>query len=179
MPTLSDLFEKDVQELENEGILFSSLEKLVAWGRSNSVWPMTFGLACCAIEMMASTDARNYLARFGSEVFRASPRQADVLIVAGRLSKKMAPVMRRVYDQMPDPKWVISMGACASSGGMFNNYAIVQNVDSVVPVDIFVPGCPPRPEGLIYGVMQLQKKIRGEAFGDEGIPLPMVEAWTR
>ena len=179
MPTLSDLFEKDVQELENEGILFSSLEKLVAWGRSNSVWPMTFGLACCAIEMMASTDARNDLARFGSEVFRASPRQADVLIVAGRLSKKMAPVMRRVYDQMPDPKWVISMGACASSGGMFNNYAIVQNVDSVVPVDIFVPGCPPRPEGLIYGVMQLQKKIRGEAFGDEGIPLPMVEAWTR
>jgi NADH-quinone oxidoreductase subunit B len=179
MPTLADLFEKDVQELENEGILFSSLEKLVAWGRSNSVWPMTFGLACCAIEMMASTDARNDLARFGSEVFRASPRQADVLIVAGRLSKKMAPVMRRVYDQMPDPKWVISMGACASSGGMFNNYAIVQNVDSVVPVDIFVPGCPPRPEGLIYGVMQLQKKIRGEAFGDEGIPLPMVEAWTR
>ena len=179
MPTLKDLFEKDVQELENEGILFSSLEKLVAWGRSNSVWPMTFGLACCAIEMMASTDARNDLARFGSEVFRASPRQADVLIVAGRLSKKMAPVMRRVYDQMPDPKWVISMGACASSGGMFNNYAIVQNVDSVVPVDIFVPGCPPRPEGLIYGVMQLQKKIRGEAFGDEGIPLPMVEAWTR
>ena len=179
MPALSDLFEKDVQELENEGILFSSLEKLVAWGRSNSVWPMTFGLACCAIEMMASTDARNDLARFGSEVFRASPRQADVLIVAGRLSKKMAPVMRRVYDQMPDPKWVISMGACASSGGMFNNYAIVQNVDSVVPVDIFVPGCPPRPEGLIYGVMQLQKKIRGEAFGDEGIPLPMVEAWTR
>ncbi len=179
MPTLSDLFEKDVQELENEGILFSSLEKLVAWGRSNSVWPMTFGLACCAIEMMASTDARNDLARFGSEVFRASPRQADVLIVAGRLSKKMAPVMRRVYDQMPDPKWVISMGACASSGGMFNNYAIVQNVDSVVPVDIFVPGCPPRPEGLIYGVMQLQKKIRGEAYGDEGIPLPMVEAWTR
>jgi NADH-quinone oxidoreductase subunit B len=179
MPSLADLFEKDVQELENEGILFSSLEKLVAWGRSNSVWPMTFGLACCAIEMMASTDARNDLARFGSEVFRASPRQADVLIVAGRLSKKMAPVMRRVYDQMPDPKWVISMGACASSGGMFNNYAIVQNVDSVVPVDIFVPGCPPRPEGLIYGVMQLQKKIRGEAFGDEGIPLPMVEAWTR
>ncbi len=179
MPSLADLFEKDVQELENEGILFSSLEKLVAWGRSNSVWPMTFGLACCAIEMMASTDARNDLARFGSEVFRASPRQADVLIVAGRLSKKMAPVMRRVYDQMPDPKWVISMGACASSGGMFNNYAIVQNVDSVVPVDIFVPGCPPRPEGLIYGVMQLQKKIRGEAYGDEGIPLPMVEAWTR
>ncbi len=179
MPTLTDLFEKDVQELENEGIVFATLEKLVAWGRSNSLWPMTFGLACCAIEMMASTDARNDLARFGSEVFRASPRQSDVLIVAGRLSKKMAPVMRRVYDQMPDPKWVISMGACASSGGMFNNYAIVQNVDSVVPVDIFVPGCPPRPEGLIYAVMQLQKKVRGEAMDDFGTPLPMVEAWTR
>jgi NADH-quinone oxidoreductase subunit B len=176
---LKDLFEKDVQELENEGILFSSLEKLVAWGRSNSLWPATFGLACCAIEMMASTDARNDLARFGSEVFRASPRQADLMIVAGRLSKKMAPVMRRVYDQMPDPKWVIAMGACASSGGMFNNYAIVQNVDSVVPVDIFVPGCPPRPEGLIYGVMQLQKKVRGEATDGMGSPLPMVEAWQR
>ena len=138
---LKDLFERDVQELEREGILFTTLEKLVAWGRSNSLWPATFGLACCAIEMMASTDARNDLARFGSEVFRASPRQADVMIVAGRLSKKMAPVMRRVWEQMPDPKWVISMGACASSGGMFNNYAIVQNVDSVVPVDVYVPGC--------------------------------------
>ncbi|HEX2863036.1 MAG TPA: NADH-quinone oxidoreductase subunit B family protein [Deinococcales bacterium] len=174
-----DLFEKDVQELESEGILLTSLEKLVAWGRSNSLWPTTFGLACCAIEMMASTDARNDMARFGSEVFRASPRQADVMIVAGRLSKKMAPVMRRVYDQMPDPKWVISMGACASSGGMFNNYAIVQNVDSVVPVDIFVPGCPPRPEGLIYAVMQLQKKVRGAATDEAGNPLPKVEAWTR
>jgi NADH-quinone oxidoreductase subunit B len=176
---IKDLFEKDVQELENEGILFTTLEKLVAWGRSHSLWPATFGLACCAIEMMASTDSRNDLARFGSEVFRASPRQSDVMIVAGRLSKKMAPVMRRVYDQMPDPKWVISMGACASSGGMFNNYAIVQNVDSVVPVDIFVPGCPPRPEGLIYGVMQLQRKIRGEALDEMGIALPMVEGWAR
>ncbi|MBB6096984.1 NADH-quinone oxidoreductase subunit B [Deinobacterium chartae] len=176
---LRDLFEKDVQELENEGILFSTLEKLVAWGRSNSLWPATFGLACCAIEMMSSTDARNDLSRFGSEVFRASPRQADVMIVAGRLSKKMAPIMRRVYDQMPDPKWVISMGACASSGGMFNNYAIVQNVDSVVPVDIFVPGCPPRPEALIYAVMQLQKKVRGEARSEDLVQLPMVEAWTR
>lgn len=174
-----DLFEKDVQELETEGILMTSLEKLVGWGRSNSLWPATFGLACCAIEMMASTDARNDMARFGSEVFRASPRQADVMIVAGRLSKKMAPVMRRVYDQMPDPKWVISMGACASSGGMFNNYAIVQNVDSVVPVDIFVPGCPPRPESLIFAVMQLQKKVRGAATDQDGGTLPKVEAWTR
>ncbi len=176
---LMDLFESDVMELENEGILFSTLEKLVAWGRSNSLWPATFGLACCAIEMMASTNTRNDMARFGSEVFRASPRQSDVMIVAGRLSKKMAPVMRRVYDQMPDPKWVISMGACASSGGMFNNYAIVQNVDSVVPVDIFVPGCPPRPESLIYGVMQLQKKVRGEAFDQQGVVLPTVEGWSR
>ncbi len=179
MATLTDLFTKDVQELENEGILFTTLEKLIAWGRSNSLWPATFGLACCAIEMMASTDARNDLSRFGSEVFRASPRQADVMIVAGRLSKKMAPVMRRVYDQMPDPKWVISMGACASSGGMFNNYAIVQNVDSVVPVDVFVPGCPPRPEALIYAVTQLQKKIQGKARDDEGRKLPKIEAWKR
>jgi NADH-quinone oxidoreductase subunit B len=179
MATLTDLFTKDVQELESEGVLFTTLEKLIAWGRSNSLWPATFGLACCAIEMMASTDARNDLSRFGSEVFRASPRQADVMIVAGRLSKKMAPVMRRVYDQMPDPKWVISMGACASSGGMFNNYAIVQNVDSVVPVDVFVPGCPPRPEALIYAVMQLQKKIQGKARDDEGRKLPKIEAWKR
>jgi len=179
MPSLLDLFSKDVQELENEGVLFTTLEKLVAWGRSNSLWPATFGLACCAIEMMASTDARNDLARFGSEVFRASPRQADVMIVAGRLSKKMAPVMRRVYDQMPDPKWVISMGACASSGGMFNNYAIVQNVDSVVPVDVYVPGCPPRPEALIYAVMQLQKTVQGKARDDQGRKLPPVEAWRR
>jgi NADH-quinone oxidoreductase subunit B len=174
-----NLFEKDVMELEKDGILFSTLGRLVAWGRSNSLWPATFGLACCAIEMMQSTNARNDMARFGSEVFRASPRQADVMIVAGRLSKKMAPVMRRVYEQMPDPKWVISMGACASSGGMFNNYAIVQNVDSVVPVDVFVPGCPPRPEALIYAVMQLQKKVRGEAFDQQGVELPMVEGWSR
>ncbi len=174
-----NLFEKDVMELEKDGILFSTLGRLVAWGRSNSLWPATFGLACCAIEMMQSTNARNDMARFGSEVFRASPRQADVMIVAGRLSKKMAPVMRRVYEQMPEPKWVISMGACASSGGMFNNYAIVQNVDSVVPVDIYVPGCPPRPEALIYAVMQLQKKVRGEAFDERGVELPMVEGWSR
>lgn len=176
---LTDLLVKDAMELEKDGILFSTLGKLVAWGRSNSMWPATFGLACCAIEMMQSTNSRNDMARFGSEVFRASPRQADVMIVAGRLSKKMAPVMKRVYDQMPDPKWVISMGACASSGGMFNNYAIVQNVDSVIPVDVYVPGCPPRPEALIFAVMQLQKKVRGEAFDERGIELPMVEGWSR
>jgi NADH-quinone oxidoreductase subunit B len=179
MPELLDLFTKDVQELENEGFLFTTLEKLLSWGRANSLWPATFGLACCAIEMMSSTDGRNDLARFGSEVFRASPRQADVMIVAGRLSKKMAPVMRRVWEQMPDPKWVISMGACASSGGMFNNYAVVQNVDSVVPVDVFVPGCPPRPEALIYAIMQLQKKVQGRAIDEGLVKLPMVEAWKR
>lgn len=179
MPELLDLFTKDVQELENEGFLFTTLEKLLSWGRANSMWPATFGLACCAIEMMSSTDGRNDLARFGSEVFRASPRQADVMIVAGRLSKKMAPVMRRVWEQMPDPKWVISMGACASSGGMFNNYAVVQNVDSVVPVDVFVPGCPPRPEALIYAIMQLQKKVKGQAIDEGLVKLPMVEAWKR
>jgi len=176
--SLKELFEKDWQELESEGILFTNLTKLVAWGRSNSLWPVTFGLACCAIEMMASTDTRHDLARFGSEVFRASPRQADVMIVAGRLSRKMAPVLKRVYDQMPDPKWVISMGACASSGGMFNNYAIVQNVNSVVPVDVFVPGCPPRPESLIFAVQQLQKKVRGEVFDEDGVELPMIAGWA-
>ena len=176
--SLKELFEKDWQELESEGILFTNLTKLVAWGRSNSLWPVTFGLACCTIEMMASTDTRHDLARFGSEVFRASPRQADVMIVAGRLSRKMAPVLKRVYDQMPDPKWVISMGACASSGGMFNNYAIVQNVNSVVPVDVFVPGCPPRPESLIFAVQQLQKKVRGEVFDEDGVELPMIAGWA-
>jgi len=125
-------------------------------------------LACCAIEMMAMTDARNDIARFGAEVFRASPRQADVMIVAGRVSIKMAPVLRRIYDQMPEPKWVISMGVCASAGGVFNNYAIVQGVDKVVPVDIFVPGCPPRPEGLIWAIMKLQEKIeREKVFTEE------------
>lgn len=179
MSNLKDLFEKDFQELEAEGILFTSLQKLVSWGRSHSLWPATFGLACCAIEMMQSTNSKHDMARFGSEVFRASPRQADVMIIAGRLSKKMAPVLRRVYEQMPDPKWVISMGACASSGGMFNNYAIVQNVDSVVPVDVYVPGCPPRPEALIYAVLQLRKKVNGEVFDEQGVQLPMVEGWAR
>ena len=140
-------------------ILTTQLDSLINWARKSSLWPATFGLACCAIEMMNATSGRNDLARFGSEVFRASPRQADVMIVSGRVSRKMAPVLRRIYDQMPEPKWVISMGACATSGGVFDNYAIVQGVDQIVPVDVFVPGCPPRPEALIYGIVQLQEKI--------------------
>src|ERR671939_296893 len=141
-------------------VKFYLTAKLVNWTRKSSLWPATFGLACCAIEMMSTGGPRYDLARFGMEVFRASPRQADLMIVAGRVSQKMAPVVRQIYDQMPEPKWVIAMGVCASSGGMFNNYAIVQGVDEVVPVDVYVPGCPPRPESLIYGVLQLQKKIQ-------------------
>ena len=151
-----------LEELVPDGILTTTVEKMVNWARRSSLWPVTFGLACCAIEMMAASAARYDLARFGAEVFRASPRQADLMIVAGRVSKKMAPVLKRIYDQMPEPKWVISMGACASCGGIFNNYAIVQGVDTIVPVDVYVPGCPPRPEALIYGIMKLQEKIDRE-----------------
>jgi NADH-quinone oxidoreductase subunit B len=142
-----------------EGIFSTTVGKVIAWGRYSSIWPATFGLACCAIEMMGASNARFDLARFGAEVFRASPRQSDLMIVAGRVSQKMGPVLRQIYDQMPDPKWVISMGACASCGGIFNNYAIIQGVDKVVPVDVYIPGCPPRPEGLIEAVIMLQKKI--------------------
>jgi NADH-quinone oxidoreductase subunit B len=131
----------------------------VNWARKQSTWPASFGLACCAIEMMATGAAHHDLARWGMEVFRASPRQADLMIVAGRVSQKMAPPLRQIYDQMPEPKWVISMGVCASSGGMFNNYAVVQGVDTIVPVDVYVPGCPPRPEMLMYGILQLHEKI--------------------
>ncbi len=139
--------------------LLGKVEDIVGWTRSSSMWPVTFGLACCAIEMMAVGTSRFDISRFGMEVFRASPRQADLLIVSGRLSHKMAPVMRTVYDQMSDPKWVISMGVCASSGGMFNNYAIVQGVDHVVPVDIYLPGCPPRPEMLINAILELHEQV--------------------
>ncbi len=147
-------------------VLTTRLDSLVNWARKSSLWPATFGLACCAIEMMNATSSRNDLARFGSEVFRASPRQADVMIVSGRVSRKMAPVLRRIYDQMPEPKWVISMGACATSGGVFDNYAIVQGVDKVVPVDVYIPGCPPRPEMLIHAVMMLQDKVSKESLRD-------------
>src|SRR6267154_2398517 len=140
-------------------VLTTSVEKMVQWARRSSIWPVTFGLACCAIEMMAMSCSRYDIARFGAEVFRGSPRQSDLMIVAGRLSRKMAPALRRIYDQMPEPKWVISMGACASIGGVFDNYALVQGVDQIVPVDVYVPGWPPRPESLIYCIVQLQRKI--------------------
>jgi NADH-quinone oxidoreductase subunit B len=146
-------------------VMLGKLSEMVDWARKGSLWPLTFGLACCAIEMMATVGAKYDLARFGAEVYRASPRQADVMIVAGRVSQKMAPVLRQIYDQMAEPKWVISMGACASCGGVFNNYAIVQGVDRIVPVDIYVPGCPPRPEQLIWGIIQLQEKIDREGMG--------------
>lgn len=147
---------------EKTPFLVAPLEVLINWSRKNSLWPAQFGLACCAIEMMSTAAARYDVARFGMEVFRASPRQSDVMIVAGRVSQKMAPVLRTIYDQMLEPKWVIAMGDCASSGGIYNNYAIIQGVDQIVPVDVYVAGCPPRPEALLDGLIMLQKKIMTE-----------------
>ncbi len=144
------------------GVVTTSLEAAVNWGRTNAMWPMLFGLACCAIEMMASQASEYDLSRFGMEINRASPRQADLMIVAGRVSRKMGPVIRQLYDQMSDPKWVIAMGDCASTGGVFNNYALVQGVDEIIPVDVYVSGCPPRPEALIHGIMMLHEKVRRE-----------------
>ena len=152
MGVLDQRFEKN--------FMITSVDYVFNWARKSALWPLTFGLACCAIEMIASTTSRFDMARFGAEVFRPSPRQADLMIVAGRVSQKMAPVLRRIYDQMVDPKWVISMGVCASAGGMFTNYAIVQGVDTIVPVDVYVPGCPPKPEMLMHGILTLQQKVR-------------------
>jgi NADH-quinone oxidoreductase subunit B len=163
-----------VSDTIGANFMTAQLDKLVNWARRSSLWPVTFGLACCAIEMMASTMPRHDLARFGMEAFRASPRQADLLIVAGRLSQKMAPVFRQVYDQMTEPKWVISMGACASTGGVFNNYALVQGVDQIVPVDIYVPGCPPRPEMLIDGIMLLHERIKSGDYTSGRYPTEVI-----
>lgn len=147
---------------ERTPFLVAPLEKLINWARQNSLWPAQFGLACCAIEMMSTAASRYDIARFGMEVFRASPRQSDVMIVAGRVSQKMAPVLKTIYDQMLEPKWVIAMGDCSSTGGIYNNYAIIQGVDKIVPVDVYVAGCPPRPEALLDGLIMLQKKINQE-----------------
>jgi NADH-quinone oxidoreductase subunit B len=154
-----------LEERLPSGVLLTSVEKVAGWARARSVWPATFGLACCAIELFQAGGPKHDLARFGMELFRNTPRQADLMIVAGRVSQKMAPVLRQIYDQMPDPKWVISMGVCASSGGMFNNYAIVQGVDHLVPVDIYLPGCPPRPEMLLDSILKLHDKIINTKLG--------------
>jgi NADH-quinone oxidoreductase subunit B len=164
-----------IETVFGDNILTTNIDKVVNWARKNSIWPMPFGLACCAIEMMSTVAPRYDLARFGAEVFRFSPRQSDLMIVAGTVTYKMAAVTRKIYDQMPEPKWVIAMGACASSGGIFDTYATVQGVDEIVPVDIeivpvdiYLPGCPPRPEALIHAVMELQKKIKSESVLDNG-----------
>ena len=158
-----DVPDADLQQYVEERMLLTTMEKAANWARGNSLFPLGFGLACCAIEMITIIGSpRNDVARFGAEAVRGSPRQADMIIISGRVSIKMAPVIRRIYDQMLEPKWVISMGACASSAGMFNNYALVAGADKFLPIDVYVPGCPPRPEALMYGIIKLQNKIKGE-----------------
>ena len=152
------------QKLGSMGIVKARLEDVINWSRTNAMWPMLFGLACCAIEMMSAQAANYDMSRFGMELMRASPRQSDLMIVAGRVSRKMAPVLRRLYDQMPEPKWVIAMGACAVSGGVYNTYSVVQGLDQIIPVDVYLPGCPPRPEALIHAIMEIQKKIEKESL---------------
>ena len=158
---IDDLSVDNAAAAASEGIVMTTLDRAVNWARKNSIWPMSFGLACCAIEMMSMSASRYDIARFGAEVFRGSPRQSDLMIIAGRVSNKMAPVIRHLYQQMPEPKWVISMGACATSTGVFNNYALIP-VNQVIPIDVYVPGCPPRPEQLIYAITLLQEKIQNE-----------------
>jgi len=148
--------------LPETGFITTNIEALVNWARKYSMWPATFGLACCALEMMATAMAHNDLSRFGMEIFRASPRQADLMILAGTMTKKMAPVVRKIYDQMPEPKWVLAMGSCACTGGIFDSYAVVQGADIVVPVDVYIPGCPPRPEALIFGILKVWEKVQKE-----------------
>lgn len=157
------LFEEDY-ELVKGGIILAPLHKVINLARKNSLWPMPFGLSCCAIEMMAVVAARYDLARFGAEAFRFTPRQCDLMIVAGTLTRKMAEACKRIYDQMPEPKWVIAMGVCTVTGGMFNSYSVVQGIDHIIPVDVYIPGCPPRPEALIYGIMKIQEKVMKEKW---------------
>jgi len=156
-----------LEEKIPDSIILTTLDKMVNWSHKRSMWPMTFGLACCAIEMMSTFMPEYDMARYGMEVFRPSPRQADLMIVSGRVSRKMAPTVKLLYEQMPNPKWVIAMGACASCGGVFNNYALVQGVDRIIPVDVYIPGCPPRPEQLINGIMKLYDKIDKESIKDK------------
>jgi NADH-quinone oxidoreductase subunit B len=170
-PSAPAVTDADRAELRRQGILLTSIEELCDWGRSHSVWPLQFGLACCAIEMIAASMARFDIARFGSEVFRPSPRQADLLIVSGTVTKKMAPMVVRIWNQMPEPKYCIAMGACAISGGPFKQgYNVLKGIDRYVPVDVYIPGCPPRPEALLHGLMKLQEKIRGQRLGSTGTP---------